>query len=585
MRPVLFNQSNNLYFHDQPDEDTINKTHQEQFNTIYGERYVNTGIDQLEETREITTIFAPTPAKWIPGDSGGDYIVPYLSVSGTEPDQDGAAQRLPMTPKMRLLYWNGFVAGGFTWYYTDGTTTPSDTDYPRMTYVSEVPTTSNTLNLNWKKEFAYFELGGGPEGDLGEDVYQRYWESYIDSLYSPEARKLTAYFTIDAEDLRDLSFDDAIFIRDSWWRLLRVYDAPLTKAASVKVDLLKIIDYDPQLPDPPVASFTYAYDAVNDYIQFTDTSTGSPTSWLWTFSAGTPSSTTTQNPTLSGGLFASLTVTLTAINAAGSDLDSQTFTLYPFELPTSTVEYWWRADYGITNGTGSDVAQWRDQISGHDMIQPTAALQPTETTSAALNNRAAIYTDGNATYLYSDLPPASLSNNDFTMLVVWEQVSSSVTEDGGIFGVFWAVNSQAGRMWIDTLNANFRSFQHGFATAAQQTTFNIETPISTGPHSFKFRYDASAGDGYYAYDTITESVQGTTGNPNQDWYPGASGVFTAFATGATVTSTSGNIFLGSGGDRYTQIRIAEAILIYDSATATEMTNYQTYVFERYGLSI
>ena len=54
---------------------------------------------------------------------------------------------------------------------------------------------------------------------------------------------MTAYFNIDAQDLYNLSFDDVIFIKNSYWRVLKIYDAPLTETATVKVDLVKLLDY------------------------------------------------------------------------------------------------------------------------------------------------------------------------------------------------------------------------------------------------------------------------------------------------------------------------------------------------------
>ena len=45
---------------------------------------------------------------------------------------------------------------------------------------------------------------------------------------------------MDSEDLRDLTFDDTIFIKDSWWRLNKIIDAPLNEQSSVKVELIKV---------------------------------------------------------------------------------------------------------------------------------------------------------------------------------------------------------------------------------------------------------------------------------------------------------------------------------------------------------
>ena len=65
---------------------------------------------------------------------------------------------------------------------------------------------------------------------------------------------MTAYFNIDAQDLYTLSFDDVIFIKNSYWRVLKIYDAPLTETATVKVDLVKLLDYQTIVnTNPPTA--------------------------------------------------------------------------------------------------------------------------------------------------------------------------------------------------------------------------------------------------------------------------------------------------------------------------------------------
>ena len=72
--------------------------------------------------------------------------------------------------------------------------------------------------------------------------------------------------------------------------------------------------------NPPVANFVASATAVNegDSVGFTDQSTNLPTSWLWSFSGGTPSSSTAQNPSVTYATAGTYSVTLTATNADGS---------------------------------------------------------------------------------------------------------------------------------------------------------------------------------------------------------------------------------------------------------------------------
>jgi formylglycine-generating enzyme required for sulfatase activity len=76
----------------------------------------------------------------------------------------------------------------------------------------------------------------------------------------------------------------------------------------------------------PVASFTFspATPAVNQAVQFTDASTGSPTSWSWTFGDGSTSS--AQHPTHAYAAAGTYTVTLTVANTSGSNSASRSLT-------------------------------------------------------------------------------------------------------------------------------------------------------------------------------------------------------------------------------------------------------------------
>ena len=79
--------------------------------------------------------------------------------------------------------------------------------------------------------------------------------------------------------------------------------------------------------NPPVAAFSYtpAAPTTGAAVQFTDTSTGAPTSWVWDFGDGGSSS--EQNPSYVFASAGTFTVTLTAANAAGQDTASQDVTV------------------------------------------------------------------------------------------------------------------------------------------------------------------------------------------------------------------------------------------------------------------
>ena len=80
----------------------------------------------------------------------------------------------------------------------------------------------------------------------------------------------------------------------------------------------------PQAPAAPAAAFTFApaSPAPGQTVQFTDTSTGSPMSWTWTFGDGGTAA--VQHPSHVYALAGTFTVTLSVSNAGGANASSRT---------------------------------------------------------------------------------------------------------------------------------------------------------------------------------------------------------------------------------------------------------------------
>jgi len=75
----------------------------------------------------------------------------------------------------------------------------------------------------------------------------------------------------------------------------------------------------------PTAMFTgypTSY-CINDTVQFTDTSSGQPTNWSWTFQNGNPATSTAQNPVVIYNTAGTYSVSLTAGNAIGNTTNSK----------------------------------------------------------------------------------------------------------------------------------------------------------------------------------------------------------------------------------------------------------------------
>ena len=142
-----------------------------------------------------------------------------------------------------------------------------------------------------------------------------------------------------------------------------------------------------------------------------------------------------------------------------------------------------------------------------------------------------------------------------------------------IFGNSY-IGGSNGRFWMDGLN-NTQRWWDSWANFGTGRT--LENPITVAKHAYKLRYEASTGNTFAALDTLTESAGSTGGATNQDYSSTA-----VFCMGATLNSFSNPTVFSS---RYIAVEIAEAVVIHGSPTSQEMTDWKTYINNKYGTII
>lgn len=138
---------------------------------------------------------------------------------------------------------------------------------------------------------------------------------------------------------------------------------------------LAIADY--SNPVPPVANFTASNTApyTNQAITFTDTSTGSPTSWAWDFGDSTTS--TVQNPTKTYTTPGTYTVTLTATNAQGSDGETKTGYITVTAPPPGAILVQSKTATTTTNYVNSTTISSTSAVTTGNMLVLTIASTAT----------------------------------------------------------------------------------------------------------------------------------------------------------------------------------------------------------------
>jgi hypothetical protein len=96
------------------------------------------------------------------------------------------------------------------------------------------------------------------------NLFNRFWRRYYNEIYDEQSRIMEAYFTLDLNDYKSIQFNDVIFVKDSYWRVLEISDYVVGQRVSSKCKLIKIIDI------PEACGFTPNASAEDGQILFTD---------------------------------------------------------------------------------------------------------------------------------------------------------------------------------------------------------------------------------------------------------------------------------------------------------------------------
>ncbi len=144
-------------------------------------------------------------------------------------------------------------------------------------------------------------------------------------------------------------------------------------------------DYITVLPPPagPVASFTS--DVIAGHaplsVQFTDTSTGSPTAWAWDFDGDAVADSAEQNPTHDYAADGNYTVTLQVSSAGGTDLETKTDYIYVGALTAIQLKASFR--YTPAAGNAPHTVQFTDTTEANGTYARSWTFGDGETSTEA----------------------------------------------------------------------------------------------------------------------------------------------------------------------------------------------------------
>jgi hypothetical protein len=268
-----------IHFTDKEDVDYINKEIKEEFPSInvYG-HIKREEQDNQYAKGEIKNdpVFAPYINSKVWTDADFDetqlpnMVVQYEYSYSTDDDGIVDISIEPTQPK--LFYYNGkqtslrddngdavniymhsiapvtdiITAHGFGWYPL---CTPYECKPSGGGAFTDFTLTTSVASLYWDglppvagdSQVFNYEVDGGVSLQPNS-LYHKYWKPYLDELYSTEARVMECYLNLNEIDILNFKYNDEIFIKDTYWRILTIQNYQVGQLSSTKVTLIKVVD-------------------------------------------------------------------------------------------------------------------------------------------------------------------------------------------------------------------------------------------------------------------------------------------------------------------------------------------------------
>ena len=163
--------------------------------------------------------------------------------NGTPTDikDEGEARTIYMHAFTALVGWTAFSFTNYPLCSPYELTPNATTDTAFIT-----PTTKSLYWDSWATpvvpDLEVFNWVETTPSNWGYCLYGYYWHQYLTSLHHPESRLMDCYLNLNEVDIFNFDFNDEIFIKDSYWRILKIHNYQVGVKASTKVTLLKIVD-------------------------------------------------------------------------------------------------------------------------------------------------------------------------------------------------------------------------------------------------------------------------------------------------------------------------------------------------------
>jgi len=234
LKPIPSLSKRILFTHAMDDSDWYLKHYQRNAGEVYGQATVSNTyeIGVGEDTEIIAEPFAPTVIDQVDQGNFPTMIVPRIFDADDNGEEPEECENLP-----RILYDNGEVSSGTfsTNPAVSGSCFTNETSYGLFTPFSVFPTTGVGDTYNFGHYFSYFGAYVTPATNL----YNEYWDAYIQELYDKDTRVYEGQFLLTPKDIHTFRFKDIVRIKN---KLFRVNKIEYKSGELCKCELITIND-------------------------------------------------------------------------------------------------------------------------------------------------------------------------------------------------------------------------------------------------------------------------------------------------------------------------------------------------------
>jgi hypothetical protein len=211
------------------------------YDYVFGRKRYTTANDIFVDEQVYEVPFGSCPTSGVTG--APNFIIPQYYYLNNQ-------QQTPYATKPHLFFWVGnryaykdslkSIQG--TWYLTSGATPVSQTTYPCVNHLSTLESQISEVisDLNFDSTFDFF---GNTTNQIQQftpfNIYNTFWQTYVENLYSYESRRLTGFFYFRPIDVYETSLQDKIWIKDAAYTIEKLTDANLVNKGLTQISLIK----------------------------------------------------------------------------------------------------------------------------------------------------------------------------------------------------------------------------------------------------------------------------------------------------------------------------------------------------------